>query len=65
MSKKPHRHSILQVPTTHLAKMSIDPKSSELVAADVLGIILQNVFKVVFFGGDFALTPHVRSLEIS
>ena len=37
--KNTHPHSrILQAPTTHLAKMSIDPKLVELTA-DVLGII--------------------------
>ena len=37
--KKTHPHSILQVPTTQLAKMSIDPKIVELTA-DVLEIFL-------------------------
>ena len=36
---KTHPHSILQVPTTQLAKMSIDPKFVELTA-DVLEIFL-------------------------
>ena len=35
--EKTHPHSILQVPTTQLAKMSIDPKFVELTA-DVLEI---------------------------
>ena len=35
--RKTHPHSILQVPTTQLAKMSIDPKFVELTA-DVLVI---------------------------
>ena len=35
--EKTHPHSILQVPTTKLAKMSIDPKFVELTA-DVLEI---------------------------
>ena len=38
-SEKTHPHSILQVPTTQLAKMSIDPKFVELTA-DVLSIII-------------------------
>ena len=37
--EKTHPHSILQVPTTQLAKMSIDPKIVELTA-DVLEIFL-------------------------
>ena len=37
--EKTHPHSILQVPTTQLAKMSTDPKFVELTA-DVLEIIL-------------------------
>ena len=37
--EKTHPHSILQVPTTQLAKMSIDPKFVELTA-DVLEILL-------------------------
>ena len=37
--EKTHPHSILQVPTTQLAKMSIDPKFVELTA-DVLEIYL-------------------------
>ena len=37
--EKIHPHSILQVPTTQLAKMSIDPKFVELTA-DVLEIFL-------------------------
>ena len=37
--EKTHPHSILQVPTTQLAKMSIDPKFVELTA-DVLEIFL-------------------------
>ena len=36
---KTHPHRILQVPTTQLAKMSIDPKFVELTA-DVLEIYL-------------------------
>ena len=32
LSEKTHPHSILQVPTTQLAKMSIDPKFVELTA---------------------------------
>ena len=36
---KTHPHSILQVPTTQLAKMSIDPKFVELTA-NVLEIFL-------------------------
>ena len=36
---KTHPHSILQVPTTQLTKMSIDPKYVELTA-DVLEIFL-------------------------
>ena len=39
LSEKTHSRSILQVPTTQLAKMSIDPKFVELTA-DVVGIIL-------------------------
>ena len=39
--EKTHPHSILQVPTTQLAKMSIDPKFVELTA-DVLEIFLKN-----------------------
>ena len=39
MKKKPRPHSILQVPTTPLANMSIDPKFVELTA-DVLKKIL-------------------------
>ena len=35
--ERTHPHSILQVPTTQLAKMSIDPKFVELTA-DVLEI---------------------------
>ena len=31
--EKTHPHSILQVPTTQLAKMSIDPKFVELTAS--------------------------------
>ena len=42
LREKPHPHSILQVPTPHLAKMSIDPKFVEL-AADVLIIMLQEM----------------------
>ena len=38
---KTHPHSILQVPTTQLAKISIDPKFVELTA-DVLEIIFKN-----------------------
>ena len=38
-TEKTHPHSILQVPTTQLTKMSIDPKFVEL-AADVLETIL-------------------------
>ena len=38
--EKTHPHSRLQVPTTQLAKMSIDPKFVELTA-DVLGIFYQ------------------------
>ena len=37
--EKTHPHNILQVPTTQLAKMSIDPKFVELTA-DVLEILL-------------------------
>ena len=37
--EKTHPHSILQLPTTQLAKMSIDPKFVELTA-DVLEIFL-------------------------
>ena len=37
--EKTHPHSILQVPTTQLAKMSIDPKFVELTAG-VLEIFL-------------------------
>ena len=37
--KKTHPHSMLHVPTTQLAKMSIDPKFFELTA-DVLEIFL-------------------------
>ena len=37
-----HPHSILQVPTTQLAKMSIDPKSVELTA-DVLEIFSSGI----------------------
>ena len=37
--EKTHPHSILQVPTTQLANMSIDPKFVELTA-DVLEIFL-------------------------
>ena len=39
LSEKAHPDSILQVPTTQLAKMSIDPKFVELTAG-VLRIIL-------------------------
>ena len=44
---KTHPHSILQVPTTQLAKMSIDPKFVELTA-DVLEIFLYNMFSEQF-----------------
>ena len=44
-TEKTHPHSILQVPTTQLAKMSIDPKFVELTI-DVLEIFLLNT---VFF----------------
>ena len=37
--KKTHPHSILQVQTTQLAKMSIDPKFVELTA-DVLEVFV-------------------------
>ena len=37
--EKTHPHSILQVPTTQLAKMSIDPKFVELTA-DVLELFI-------------------------
>ena len=37
--EKTHPHSVLQVPTTQLAKMSIDPKFVEFTA-DVLEIFL-------------------------
>ena len=37
IKKKTHPHSILQVPTTQLAKMSVDPKFAELTP-DVLQI---------------------------
>ena len=37
--EKTHPHSISQVPTTQLAKMSIDPKFVELTA-DVLAIFI-------------------------
>ena len=33
LSEKTHPHSILQVPTTQLAKVSIDPKFVELTAS--------------------------------
>ena len=39
--EKTHPHSTLQVPTTQLAQMSIDPKFVELTA-DVLEIFLSN-----------------------
>ena len=39
LSEKTHPHRILQVPTTQLAKMSVDPKFVELTA-DVLRIFL-------------------------
>ena len=41
MKKLTHIRSILQVPTTQLANMSIDPKFVELTA-DVLEILLYN-----------------------
>ena len=54
--EKTHQHSILQVPTTQLAKMSIDPKFVELTADD-LGIFLYNMrvppLVCVFFPGVF------------
>ena len=39
LTEKTHPHSILQVPTTQLTKMSIDPKFVELTA-DVLEIFI-------------------------
>ena len=39
IEKKTHQHSLLQVPTTQLAKMSVDPKFVELTA-DVLEMFL-------------------------
>ena len=40
VKKKTHPHSILQVPTTQVEKMSIDPKFVELTA-DVLNLFFK------------------------
>ena len=56
--KETHPHSILQVPTTQLAKMSIDLKFVELTA-DVLAIYFYKIIykkKNIFFSKILCVT---------